>query len=148
MASRRRCQRSILRLCERIPVREVIYALCNKADGQLRSVSATMVLEDDETLVEELPNWLLTKLEEIGNLAGKAASEGAWRSEELSATARQLEALEEAEADVPPAHLLGGTRKAWLRYRGQLSSWKEGSFNFPDRSFRPTRPDPDLIKHV
>lgn len=123
----------------------MIYALCNKADGQLRSVSATIVLEDDETLVEELPNWLLTKLEEIGNLAGKAASEGAWRSEELSATARQLEALQQPEADVPPADLLGGTRKAWLRYRGQLSSWKEGSLNFPDRSFRPTRPDPVVV---
>jgi hypothetical protein len=114
------------------------YAI--KEDGQLRSVSTDMDLEADETLVDELPPWLLTKLEEMGALAGKVALESTWRTEELAVTARQLEALEEAEADVPPADLLSGTRKEWLRYRGLLSNWKDGAEHFPDQTFRPTRP--------
>ncbi len=99
-----------------------------------------MQLEADETLVDELPDWLLSKLEEMGTLAGLVAQEASWRGEELAVTARQLEALEEAEADVPPADLLAGTRKAWLKYRGQLSNWKDGAEFFPDSAHRPVRP--------
>ncbi len=114
------------------------YAI--KEDGQLRSVSADMVLEADETLVDELPDWLLRKLEEIGAVAGRIAREASWRGEELAVTARQLEALEEADADVPPSDLLAGTRKDWLKYRGQLSNWKDGAEYFPDSDHRPVRP--------
>jgi hypothetical protein len=63
-----------------------------------------------------------------------------WRSEELVVVARQLEAIEEAEADEPPADLLSGTRKQWLKYRGQVSNWKAGAQFFPDQSHRPARP--------
>lgn len=66
--------------------------------------------------------------------------ENAWRSNELVVTARQLDALEEAEADVPPADLLVGTRKQWLKYRGLVSNWRDGSGSFPALTERPARP--------
>jgi len=58
----------------------------------------------------------------------------------LAGSDRQLEAIKEAEADEPPSDLLSGTRKQWLKYRGQLSNWKEGAEFFPDQTHRPIRP--------
>lgn len=74
-------------------------------------------------------------------LARDIETEKAWRTNELAVTARQLEAIEEAEADVPPADLLGGTRKQWLKHRGLVSNWKEGVDPFPDSAQRPVRPE-------
>lgn len=69
-----------------------------------------------------------------------SAIENDWRVAELIVISRQLEAIEEAEADEPPPDLLPGTRKQWLKYRGQVSTWKEGTALFPDVSSRPVRP--------
>lgn len=54
--------------------------------------------------------------------------------------ARQLEAIEEDEADETPPDQMPGTRKQWLKYRGQVSNWKEGTEHFPDLALRPIRP--------
>lgn len=70
----------------------------------------------------------------------QAISESAWRIAELPVVARQLEAIEEADADVPPVDLLSGTRKQWLKYRGQVSNWNETNPDFPDSSKRPIAP--------
>lgn len=70
----------------------------------------------------------------------RAVAESAWRVTELPVVARQLEAIEEADADVPPADLLPGTRKQWLKYRGQVSNWTDTNAEFPDITKRPTRP--------
>lgn len=70
----------------------------------------------------------------------QGASEAAWRTAELPVIARQLDAIEEADADVPPVDLLPGTRKQWLKYRGQVSNWNETNPDFPDSSKRPIAP--------
>lgn len=69
-----------------------------------------------------------------------AQMEMVWRAEQLAIIARQLEAIEEDEADVPPPDLLPGTRKQWLKYRGQVSNWNETNVDFPDVSKRPVKP--------
>lgn len=73
-------------------------------------------------------------------LARDTESESTWRAAELAVIARQLEAIEEDEADETPADLLPGTRKLWLKYRGLVSNWKEGAESFPDITHRPVRP--------
>lgn len=70
----------------------------------------------------------------------KAQVEDAWRGRELEVVARQLEAIEEDEAEETPPDLLPGTRKQWLKYRGQVSNWKTGADRFPDQAGRPVRP--------
>lgn len=70
----------------------------------------------------------------------RAVSESAWRVAELPVVARQLEAIEEADADVPPVDLLPGTRKQWLKYRGQVSNWTDTNPDFPDSAKRPVQP--------
>ncbi len=69
-----------------------------------------------------------------------AQIEDVWREEQIVIINRQLEALEEAEADVPPDDLLPGSRTQWLSYRGKVRAWKEGHPEFPDLAKRPTRP--------
>ena len=70
----------------------------------------------------------------------QAAVENAWRATELQLITRQIEALEEADADVSPPDLLPGTKQQWLRFRGQVNNWKEGAENFPEQDQRPLRP--------
>ncbi|MHC8300411.1 hypothetical protein [Pseudomonas sp. ZS1P83] len=65
--------------------------------------------------------------------------ETVWRAAELLIVARQLEAIKEDEADEAPPDLMPGTRKQWLKYRGQVSNWKEGAGSFPDIAQRPVR---------
>lgn len=72
--------------------------------------------------------------------AKNSAVENDWRIAELIIISRQLEAIEEDEADEPPSDLLPGTRKQWLKYRGQVSTWKEGFAGFPSLSSRPVSP--------
>ncbi|EJZ58447.1 hypothetical protein I1A_002775 [Pseudomonas fluorescens R124] len=80
--------------------------------------------------------------EELGQQKAQqqAAVENVWRATELQLITRQIEALEEADADVPPPDLLPGTKQQWLRFRGQVSNWKEGTEHFPDQDQRPVRP--------
>ena len=73
-------------------------------------------------------------------LAEQVTREIAWRGAELLIVARQLEAIEEDEADETPPDLLPGTRKQWLKYRGLVSNWKEGAEGFPELTNRPVRP--------
>lgn len=68
------------------------------------------------------------------------AIETVWRAAELLIVARQLEAIEEDEADETPPDLLLGTRKQWLKYRGQVSNWNEAAELFPESGGRPVRP--------
>lgn len=68
------------------------------------------------------------------------AIETAWRAAELLIVARQIEAIEEDEADETPPDLLLGTRKQWLKYRGQVSNWNEAAELFPESGGRPARP--------
>lgn len=63
-----------------------------------------------------------------------------WRAIELAVIERQLQAIEEDDADETPTDLLPGTRKQWLKYRGLVSNWKEGAESFPDITHRPVRP--------
>lgn len=70
----------------------------------------------------------------------ETAIEAAWRSAELLIVARQLEAIEEGEAGEPPPDLLLGTRKQWLKYRGQVSNWNETAELFPESVGRPAQP--------
>lgn len=70
----------------------------------------------------------------------KAKAEDTWRVLDLEVVARQLEAIEEDEAEETPPDLLAGTRKQWLKYRGQVSNWKAGAEGFPESSGRPIRP--------
>ncbi|POA40737.1 hypothetical protein [Pseudomonas sp. GW456-12-1-14-TSB6] len=69
-----------------------------------------------------------------------ASVESAWRTTELQVIARQMEALEEAAAGVPTPDLLPGTKQQWLKFRGQLSNWKDGNEHFPEQNQRPVRP--------
>ncbi|MCV4291003.1 hypothetical protein OH708_24100 [Pseudomonas capsici] len=66
--------------------------------------------------------------------------ENAWRESEIFVIVRQLEALEEEEAGVPPDDILPGTRTQWLAYRGKVRAWKEGFQGFPHQVNRPLRP--------
>ena len=70
----------------------------------------------------------------------QAPIEAAWRASALAVIARQLEAIEEDEADETPPDLLPGTRKQWLKYRGQVSNWNDTNPDFPDSSKRPVAP--------
>lgn len=63
-----------------------------------------------------------------------------WRTATLSLISRQLEAIEEDEADETPPDLLPGARKQWLKYRGQVSNWNETIADFPDSTKRPVAP--------
>lgn len=63
-----------------------------------------------------------------------------WRYESLAVIARQLQAIEEDEAGVPPSDLLPGTRQQWLKYRGQVSNWNDADPNFPEIGKRPVQP--------
>lgn len=69
-----------------------------------------------------------------------ARGELVWRGEQLAIISRQLEAIEEDEADETPPDLLPGTRKQWLKYRGQVSNWNDTNVDFPDITKRPVRP--------
>lgn len=66
--------------------------------------------------------------------------EDEWRRAELIVVAAQSDAIEEAEAGVPPGDLLPGPRKEWLRYRGLVRNWVEGREGYPDIKQRPKRP--------
>lgn len=79
------------------------------------------------------PGWAPSRLKQELN-------EQLWRVQTLVIIARQLEAIEEDEADETPSDLLPGTRKQWLKYRGQVSNWNETSADFPDSSKRPVAP--------
>ncbi|WP_122663496.1 hypothetical protein [Pseudomonas viridiflava] len=81
--------------------------------------------------------WAIT----ASTLRAKAVIvEDDWREQQIITINRQLEALEEAEADVPPDDLLPGTRTQWLGYRGKVRAWKEGHADFPEMSKRPIQP--------
>lgn len=67
-------------------------------------------------------------------------AEESWRDVELSIIAGQLQALEEAEAGVPPEDLLPGARSGWLKYRGLVRNWVDGQDGYPSVSQRPVRP--------
>lgn len=69
-----------------------------------------------------------------------AQAEAVWRAETLAVIARQLEAIEEDEVDETPPDLLPGTRKQWLKYRGQVSNWNDSNPDFPDSAKRPVAP--------
>jgi hypothetical protein len=69
-----------------------------------------------------------------------ANAELAWRAAELALISRQLEAIEEDEADETPADLLPGTRKQWLGHRGRVTAWVATNPDFPDSSKRPIAP--------
>lgn len=73
-------------------------------------------------------------------LALNTERENSWRAGELSSIGRQLEAIEEDEIGETPPDLMPGTRKQWLKYRGQVSNWKEGTEGFPSITSRPDRP--------
>lgn len=70
---------------------------------------------------------------------------GNWRELQFPIIANQLNAIEEAEAGVPPPDLLPGDRKDWLRYRGAVRNWAVGTPGYPDRAKRPVVPsvEPD-----
>lgn len=93
-------------------------------------------LADGNTPTPEFTEDELTALQ----LAKDIEAENAWRLSELQLISRQLEAIEEDEADATPPDLLPGTRKQWLKYRGLVSNWKDGVESFPDIAQRPIRP--------
>lgn len=66
--------------------------------------------------------------------------ESMWRYDRLLVIARQLQAIEEDEADETPPDLLPGTRRQWLKYRGQVSNWNDTNPDFPDSAKRPVAP--------
>lgn len=70
--------------------------------------------------------------------------ESAWRETELVVIRRQLEALEEDEAGVPPLDLLPGTRLQWLAYRGHTNNWVTGAKGYPALESRPQRPTEEV----
>ena len=114
------------------------YAI--KENGFFRSVTSDMELDADEVLFDDFPDWLIRIMDSQRVESKNLLRENEWRLEELSDTSRQLEAIEEDEADETPADLLPGTRKQWLKYRGLVSNWKEGAESFPDIANRPVRP--------
>ncbi|MDS9876585.1 hypothetical protein RMI40_17185 [Pseudomonas protegens] len=67
-------------------------------------------------------------------------AEELWRDGELSIIAVQLQALEEAEAGVPPEDLLPGARSGWLKYRGFVRNWTDEKEGYPCADQRPKRP--------
>jgi len=114
------------------------YAI--KANGFFRSVDADMELDVDETLFDVFPDWLVVMMDSQRADSENLLRESEWKIKELSDISRQLEAIEESESGESPPDLLPGTRKQWLRYRGQVSNWKEGAQSFPDIAQRPVRP--------
>ncbi|WP_339539083.1 hypothetical protein [Pseudomonas sp. RA_15y_Pfl2_54] len=114
------------------------YAI--KENGQFRAVAGDMELTEDETLYEQVPQWLIDFLEQQQINLQNVTVEAEWRGSELMVISRQLEAIEEYEAGEAPPDLIPGTRKQWLKYRGQVSNWKEGAESFPDIAHRPVRP--------
>ena len=114
------------------------YAI--KESGQFRTVTSDMALTEGETLYEHAPQWLIDTLDQQRLDLDIIAVEAEWRAGELTVIARQLEAIEEDEVDETPPDLMSGTRKEWLKYRGQVSTWKEGTGLFPDGAQRPIRP--------
>lgn len=76
----------------------------------------------------------------VPTLEALAQAEVAWGAATLNVIARQLEAIEEDEADVTPPDILPGTRKQWLKYRGQVSNWNETNADFPEITKRPVAP--------
>lgn len=86
------------------------------------------------------PEYTAQQLEAI-QLALNTERENTWLAGELICIGRQLEAIEEDEIGETPPDLLPGTRKQWLKYRGQVSNWKDGAEHFPTMAARPVRPD-------
>ncbi|MBV4519666.1 hypothetical protein KVG88_06290 [Pseudomonas sp. SWRI74] len=121
------------------------------SDSVIRLIDGACIPFDDGNIeYQEYCAWL-----ELGNtpepqfseaelaamqLAKDAETENLWRATELVVISRQLEAIEEGEADESPPDLLPGTKKQWLKYRGQVSNWKDGADFFPALSHRPVRP--------
>ncbi len=93
------------------------------------------VEEGGETLPEYTAEELASQ-----KLLIDTATEAAWRAGELPVIARQLDAIEEDVAGETPPDLKPGTRKQWLKYRGQVSNWLEGAALYPDATERPARP--------
>ena len=116
-----------------------MYAI--KDNGELRAVSEAMVLEPDETLHSDIPQWVYDRFAAAEESGLSITAENAWRDQEIEVISNQLMALEEQEATGEDAGALPGTRVQWLSYRTKVRAWKEGAENFPDLSHRPSRPE-------
>lgn len=112
-----------------------MYAITNSGWRAVTDDSTEADLKLGETLVEELPQWLLDAVLAAQALERDTAIEDAWRVSELAAIADQLAALE----DDDPARL-PGTDAEWRAHRIRVRAWKEGNENFPHLAQRPIRP--------
>lgn len=116
-----------------------MYAI--KENGDLRAVSEAMVLELDEVLYPDIPQWVYDRFAAAEESVLSITAENAWRDQEIDAIANQLMALEEQEATGENSGALPGTRLQWLSFRTKVRAWKEGAEYFPDSSRRPTQPE-------
>jgi hypothetical protein len=110
------------------------YAI--KPDGSYRAVDATMELEADEILYNEVPQWVYNLMEANRIKAEQAAIEDAWRVREVAFITDQLMGVEDGDPSALP-----GTEAEWRAYRTAARAWKEGAENFPDQEHRPSRPE-------
>jgi hypothetical protein len=109
------------------------YAI--KEDGSFRAVDETMPLEGDETLYEDIPQWVYDLIEANRIKAELSAVEDSWRISEMEFIADQLIAMEDADPQALP-----GTERQWRDYRTLVRGWKEGNLDFPNEVNRPVRP--------
>lgn len=116
-----------------------MYAI--KENGELRAVSEDTVLDADETLCADIPQWVYDGFLATEQCFQMVAVENLWRDQEVETISNQLMALEEQEATGEEAGAMPGTRVQWLSYRTKVRAWKEGAENFPDSSHRPPRPE-------
>lgn len=98
---------------------------------------------DDESLVrpglvrvdDAVYQAFLDEQAQANARAEQVYQEDQWRVKETAFVTDQLMAIEDGDPDALP-----GTEEQWRTYRTQVRAWKEGAANFPDPSYRPTRP--------
>lgn len=76
----------------------------------------------------------IAKLMEIKRISD-AFDENQWRNSEVIFITDQLIGIEDGDPTALP-----GTDTQWREYRTRVRAWKEGSYGFPDKTYRPTRP--------
>lgn len=109
------------------------YAI--KENGSYRAITVDMELEPDETLYDDIPQWVYDKIESDRILAEQVKAEDDWRVMEIAFIADQLIAMEDGDPEALP-----GTEAQWRAYRTATRNWKEGAEHFPDLAHRPVRP--------
>lgn len=97
-------------------------------------------LKEGESLVDQLPQWLIDWDAQFWESKREADEQLAWQAEEIVFINNQLMAIEEEAETCEETGALPGTRSQWLSHRTKVRNWKDGAEGFPETDRHPARP--------